>query len=87
MLTSVFVQKGEASASDFEKTLSALATKIKQTGARNDRLRHRARKIKVVWSLYTTFAYLITALILTLVTGWQNWTALEVTGLAGAPVV
>ncbi|KAF2761242.1 hypothetical protein EJ05DRAFT_473780 [Pseudovirgaria hyperparasitica] len=86
-MVSLWPFKGEASAADFEKTLSNLATKIQKTGARNDRLRQSSRRMKVLWTLYTGFAYLIAALILTLVTGWQNWTAYEVTGLAGAPVL
>jgi len=37
-------------------------------------------------TLYSTFAYILAALILTLVTGWQNWTWFEYTALAGTPV-
>lgn len=41
----------------------------------------------MLWTLYTSFAYILAALILVLVTGWQNWTALEYTGLSASPLV
>lgn len=41
----------------------------------------------MLWTLYTSFAYILSALILLLVTGWHNWTTVEYTALAGAPVL
>ncbi|KAF1348716.1 hypothetical protein BDV97DRAFT_354178 [Delphinella strobiligena] len=75
------------SAASFEKLLSSLSTKITKETANNDKLRQRQKRFRVLWTLYTSFAYILVAIILILVTGWQNWTTLEYTGLAGAPLV
>ena len=75
------------SAASFEKTLSQLSTKINKSSARNERFRQSQRRFKVLWTLYSSFAYILVALILTLVTGWENWGAVEYTAVAGGPVV
>lgn len=80
--------KGEDnSAASFEKILSQLSTKINKVSARNDRLRQRQRRYKVLWTLYSTFAYILIAAILTLVTGWEKWGALEYSAMGGGPVL
>ena len=71
----------------FEKTLSTLSAKIAQSNTRLDALRRRSRRFKALWTLYTTFAYLLYSIILALVLGWQNWGAVEYTAVAGGPVV
>lgn len=80
-------QGQDTSAASFEKLLSSLSTKINKETAKNDSLRQRHRRYRALWTLYSIFAYILAAIILTLVTGWQNWTAVEYTGLAGAPVL
>ena len=75
------------SAESFEKKLSVLATKISKTSGTNDLLRTRARKVKVGWTIYGGFTYILAALIFLLVTGWQNWGAVEYTVVAGGPLV
>lgn len=75
------------SAASFEKTLSQLSTKINKSSARNERFRQSQRRFKVLWTLYSSFAYILVALILTLVTGWENWGTVEYTTVAGGPVV
>ncbi|KAI4747589.1 hypothetical protein E4T50_02136 [Aureobasidium sp. EXF-12298] len=75
------------SAASFEKLLSSLSSKINKESARNDRLHQRQRRYKVLWTLYTTFAYLLAATILILVTGLPNCTAVEYTGLAASPLL
>jgi hypothetical protein len=40
-----------------------------------------------MWTLYAGFAYILAALLLTLVTGWQNWGIIEGTVVAGGPVL
>ncbi|CAD0099004.1 unnamed protein product [Aureobasidium mustum] len=75
------------SAASFEKLLSSLSTKINKESARNDRLHQRQRRYKVLWTLYTTFAYLLAATILILITGLPNCTAVEYTGLAASPLL
>ncbi|TVY84082.1 Endoplasmic reticulum junction formation protein lunapark [Lachnellula suecica] len=86
-MVSLWPWKGEDnSPASFEKTLSALAQKITKSQAHLDALRQSGRRYKALWTLYATFAYLLCAIILFLVVGWQNWTYLEYTGVAGTPV-
>ncbi|KAK2759991.1 hypothetical protein FQN54_002727 [Arachnomyces sp. PD_36] len=75
------------SPASFEKTLSTLSGKITRATTRLDTYRQQARSFRALWTLYTTFAYLLYAIILGLVLGWQNWTALEYAGVAGGPVI
>ncbi|KAK5169551.1 uncharacterized protein LTR77_005527 [Saxophila tyrrhenica] len=77
----------DSSAASFERTLSQLSTKINKASAQNDGLRQHQRRFKVLWTLYTSFAYILVALILTLVTGWERWGAVEYSAIAGSPVV
>lgn len=74
------------SAASFEKILSSLSTKISKASTKSDGLRQHQRRYRALWTLYTGFAYVLAALILTLVTGWRNWTPSEYTGLAVGPV-
>lgn len=75
------------SAASFEKILSQLSTKITKVSAQNDRFRQRQRRYKVLWTLYSTFAYILIAAILTLVTGWEKWGAVEYSAMGGGPVL
>ncbi|KAI1750513.1 hypothetical protein F4782DRAFT_246912 [Xylaria castorea] len=75
------------SPAEFEKTLSTLSTKITNTQAQLEKVRNSARRIKLLWTLYLAFAYLVYAIVLTLVVGWQNLGPLEWTGMAGGPVL
>jgi hypothetical protein len=77
----------DSSAASFEKSLSQLSTKITKASAQNDGLRQHQRRFKVLWTLYTSFAYILVLLILTLVTGWDKWGAIEYSAVAGSPVV
>lgn len=77
----------ESSAASFEKSLSQLSTKITKATTQNDGLRQHQRRFKVLWTLYTSFAYILIALILTLVTGWDKWGVVEYSAVAGGPVV
>ncbi|KAI1474714.1 hypothetical protein F4774DRAFT_319580 [Daldinia eschscholtzii] len=86
-MVSFWPWKGDVSSpSSFEKTLSTLSNKITTTQTQLDRARSRARRIKVLWTLYLAFAYLVYAVVLTLVVGWQNLGPWEWTGMAGGPV-
>lgn len=40
----------------------------------------------MLWTLYLSFAYLVYAIVLVLVVGWQNMGQWEWTGMAGGPV-
>lgn len=77
----------QTSAASFEKTLSQLSTRISKASTQNDSFRQHQRRYKVLWTLYTTFAYILVALILILVTGYQRWSVVEYTAVAGGPVL
>ncbi|CAO2648097.1 Nn.00g090190.m01.CDS01 [Neocucurbitaria sp. VM-36] len=77
---------GEDAAS-FEKTLNTLTGKITRASATNDRQRQLSRRARVMWTLYAGFAYILAAMLLTLVTGWRNWGVVEGTVVAGGPVL
>ncbi|KXJ90471.1 hypothetical protein Micbo1qcDRAFT_164047 [Microdochium bolleyi] len=79
--------KGEdSSPASFEKALSALSTKITESQAQLDAVRSNSRRVRVLYTLYLSFAYLVYAIVLMFVVGWQNLGALEWTGMAGGPV-
>lgn len=77
----------DTSAASFEKALSQLSVKITKASASNDGLRQHQRRFKVLWTLYSSFAYILVALILTLVTGWDKWGAVEYSAVSGGPLV
>ncbi|KAJ5237029.1 hypothetical protein N7489_007120 [Penicillium chrysogenum] len=75
------------SAASFEKTLSTLSTKIAEATTRLDQQRQSSRRIKALWTLYSTFAYLFYSIILALVLGWESWGIKEYAAIAGGPVL
>ncbi|KAI4259783.1 MAG: hypothetical protein LQ352_000589 [Teloschistes flavicans] len=77
----------DSSPASFEKALSALSTRITKTNAKLDALRQSSRRYSALWTLYTSFAYLLCATILILVVGWREWGVVEYFGLAGGPIV
>ncbi|KAG6024798.1 hypothetical protein E4U40_003046 [Claviceps sp. LM458 group G5] len=80
--------KGDSSSpASFEKTLSTLSTKITEAQARLDRLRAKSRRVKVLWTLYLGFAYLVYAIVLLLVVGYKNLGIYEWSGMAGGPLL
>ncbi|KAI1005544.1 hypothetical protein K3495_g2674 [Podosphaera aphanis] len=74
------------SPASFEKTLSALATKISSSQAHLESLRSNQRRYRALWTLYTSFIYILGLAILVLVIGWKNWSIGEGSALAGFPV-
>ncbi|KAI9163720.1 Endoplasmic reticulum junction formation protein lunapark [Paramyrothecium foliicola] len=76
-----------SSTASFEKTLSTLSTKITTTQSKLDRLRSNARRVKVLWTLYLTFAYLVYGIVVLIVVGYHNMGPSEWSGLAGGPVL
>lgn len=80
-------RSNDDSAASFEKTLSQLSQRITKAASKNDSFRQQQRRYKVLWTLYTSFAYILVALILTLVTGWRTWGAAEYSLVAGGPVL
>lgn len=82
-----FGRRDDTSAASFEKVLSQLSTKIGEANSYNEGFRQKQRRFKVIWTLYTAFAYTVGTLFLTLVTGWQQWNAVEYSVVAGGPVV
>ena len=81
------IAKASEDAASFERTLNTLTGKINRAAAVNDRQRQLSRRARVMWTLYAGFAYILAALLLTLVTGWRNWSIIEGTIVAGGPVV
>ncbi|KAF2244344.1 hypothetical protein BU26DRAFT_608784 [Trematosphaeria pertusa] len=86
-MVSLWPFRSQEDAASFEKTLSTLTAKLSRAAARNDNLRQRSRRVRVMWTLYAGFAYILAALLLTLVTGWRNWGATEISVVAGGPVL
>ncbi|RYP08326.1 hypothetical protein DL764_001972 [Monosporascus ibericus] len=87
-MVSLWPWKGDdSSPASFERILSTLSKKITDTQAQLDRVRSNSRRVKVIWTLYLSFAYLVYAIVLTLVVGWQNLGPWEWTGMAGGPVL
>ncbi|ORY60676.1 uncharacterized protein BCR38DRAFT_459697 [Pseudomassariella vexata] len=77
----------DSSPASFEKTLSTLSKKIAATQLQLDKVRSNSRRVKVLWTLYLSFVYLVYAIVLMLVVGWQNLGPWEWTGTAGGPVL
>ncbi|KAK1564197.1 uncharacterized protein LY79DRAFT_573442 [Colletotrichum navitas] len=77
----------DSSPASFEKTLSALSAKITNTQARLDGARATARRIRVLWSLYLAFAYLVYSIVIFLVVGMNSMGVWEWAGVAGGPVL
>ncbi|KAL7813407.1 hypothetical protein V8C26DRAFT_436601 [Trichoderma gracile] len=77
----------DSSPASFEKALSALSKKITTTQSRLEWTRLRSRKIKLLGTLYTSFAYLVSVIVLLLVVGYPNLGPWEWTGMAGGPVL
>ncbi|KAF2799575.1 hypothetical protein K505DRAFT_370886 [Melanomma pulvis-pyrius CBS 109.77] len=86
-MVSLWPWKSSEDAASFEKTLSTLTGKIARSTARNDLLRQRSRRVRVMWTLYAGFAYILAALLLIFVTGWRSWGATEISVIAGGPVI
>ncbi|KAJ4128264.1 hypothetical protein NW768_008552 [Fusarium equiseti] len=80
--------RGESSdTASFEKTLSTLSTKITDAQASLDNFRASSRRARVIWTLYLSFAYLVYAIVLLLVVGYNDLGAFEWGGLTGGPVL
>ncbi|KAL8729808.1 MAG: hypothetical protein Q9181_004878 [Wetmoreana brouardii] len=77
----------DSSPASFEKALSALSSKITKTNTKIDSLRQSSRRFSALWTLYTSFAYLLCAAILILVVGWREWGVIEYLGILGGPVL
>ncbi|EFX05136.1 hypothetical protein CMQ_1772 [Grosmannia clavigera kw1407] len=76
----------DASPASFEKALAGLAAKISDTQAKLDHTRSAARRVRVLATLYLSFAYVVYAIVLVLVVGYRNLGALEWSGIAGGPL-
>ncbi|GAB7363638.1 hypothetical protein MBLNU230_g4208t1 [Neophaeotheca triangularis] len=77
----------DTSAASFEKALSQLSDRINKASSQNDNLRQHQRRFKALWTLYSGFAYILIALILVLVTGWEQWGPVEYSSVSGGPVL
>ncbi|KAI9723093.1 MAG: hypothetical protein M1828_004341 [Chrysothrix sp. TS-e1954] len=87
-MVSLWPFKGnETSTAAFERTLSSLSGKISKTTTANASLKLRSRRFRALWTIYACFIYILYTLILVLVTGWKNWSAVEYTAIAAGPLV
>ncbi|ETN47126.1 uncharacterized protein HMPREF1541_01316 [Cyphellophora europaea CBS 101466] len=75
-----------SSPASFEKALQKLSSQITAANLSVDTTRSRARRVKALWTLWTTITFLLYALIITLVLGPHNWSLPHYSGLVGAPV-
>ncbi|KAL8707367.1 MAG: hypothetical protein Q9220_007591 [cf. Caloplaca sp. 1 TL-2023] len=75
------------SPASFERALSTLSDQITKCNAKLDSLRQRSRRYSALWTLYTSFAYLLCAVVLVLIVGWRNWGLVEYIGVVGGPVI
>ncbi|KAL8761034.1 MAG: hypothetical protein Q9184_002800 [Pyrenodesmia sp. 2 TL-2023] len=75
------------SPASFEKALSALSNKITKTNSKLDSLRQTSRRFSALWTLYTSFVYLLCTIVLVLVVGWGKWGVAEYVGVIGGPIV
>ena len=82
-----YLQSDTSSAASFEKALSKLSGQISSANASLETTRSHGRRWKALLTLYTTIAYLIFTLVLTLVLGPNQWSIPHYGGLIGAPVV
>lgn len=86
--SSLMTSKGDGqSTATFEKTLSALSSKITKATNKQATLRTSCRRIKALWTLYAGFAYILFALIGLLVTGRGNWGLIEYIGIVASPIL
>lgn len=82
------IQKADdISPASFEKTLSALSSKIAKASNRLEGTRQQARRFKGLWTLYSSFVYLLYVVVVGLVVGWRNWGPIEYTTLSGGPLM
>ncbi|ROW13678.1 hypothetical protein VPNG_04493 [Cytospora leucostoma] len=80
-------KKDDSSTASFEKTLSVLSTKITNTQARLEQNRASSRRLRVLATIYLSFAYLVYAIVALVVIGWKNMGSYEWSGMAGCPVL
>ena len=80
-------QTDDSSPASFEKALSTLSNKITKSTEDLNSLRQRSRRFGLLWTLYSSFAYLLYSIILVLVVGWKNWGPVEYAAVAGGPPV
>jgi len=67
--------------------VSAVSTKIAKANISRDSLRTRSRRYKALWTLYTSFAYILYSAILLLVTGQSKWGSIEYTAIVAGPLL
>ncbi|KAK5938924.1 hypothetical protein PMZ80_009116 [Knufia obscura] len=79
--------RNDSSAASFEKALQKLSAQINSSTVSLDKTRTRQRRAKALWTLYTSLAYLISALILVLVIGPQDWDLPHYGSLVGGPLL
>ncbi|KAI9805529.1 MAG: hypothetical protein M1825_000780 [Sarcosagium campestre] len=77
----------DSSPASFERALSALSERIAKYAADLDSLHATSRRFKALWTLYSSFAYILYSIILALVVGWHNWGPGEYGAIIGGPII
>ena len=80
-------QGDDDSPASFEKALSTLSGRITKVNTKLDNVRQRSRRFTLLWTLYSSFAYLLYSIILVLVVGWRSWGIAEYAAVFGGPLV
>ena len=81
------VQGNDTSPASFEKSLSAISKKVGLANASLEASRQQSRRLKALWTLYTSIAYLLYFMIVALVIGIKNGGIAELGALIGSPLV
>lgn len=87
-MVSFWPWKGEdSSPASFEKALSTQSVRIADLQARLERLRATSRRVRVLWMLYLSLAYLIYSIVMMLVVGYYRFGPWDWSGVALGPVL
>lgn len=64
-----------------------MSARIGKTAGRLELLRRRARRLRVLWTLYAGFAYVIVLVVLLLVVGFRRWGVVDAAIALGGPIM
>ncbi|KAH7358688.1 hypothetical protein B0T11DRAFT_106887 [Plectosphaerella cucumerina] len=87
-MVSFWPWKGDdSSPASFEKALSTLSVRIADLQARLERQRATSRRVRVLWMIYLSLAYLIYSIVMVLVVGYYRFGPWDWSGVALGPVL
>lgn len=77
----------DSSPASFEKALSTQSVRIADLQARLERLRATSRRVRVLWMLYLSLAYLIYSIVMMLVVGYNRFGPWDWSSVALGPIL